>query len=269
MKNILYLLALVFFVSCEDVINVDLDTSSPRLVIDANILWQKGTSGNEQVIKLTKTTDYYNSTVPNVTGATVFVTNNSSTIFNFIDVANNGQYVCTNFVPIINETYTLTVQYNGITYNATEKLLATPTIDYVEQTTVQGIGGDLIQVKFFFQDNGLEDNNYLVTVKKEPELVPELGVIEDRFFQGNQMFGFYTDQELEAGNQLDFKLLGISRRYYNYMNKLINITSSGGNPFATPPATLRGNIINQNDSSDFPFGYFHLSEIDSREYTIE
>ena len=32
------------------------------------------------------------------------------------------------------------------------------------------------------------------------------------------MFGFYTDEELEAGNNLEFKLLGISRRYYNYMN---------------------------------------------------
>ncbi|MBL7887716.1 MAG: DUF4249 domain-containing protein [Flavobacterium sp.] len=269
MKKIFSLFVLVLFASCQDVVDVDLDTSNPRLVIDANILWQKGTSGNEQVIKLSTTTDYYSNTVPAVTGATVFVTNSANTVFNFVDVANNGQYVCSNFVPVINETYTLTVQYNGVTYNATEKLLATPTIDYVEQTTVQGIGEDLIQVKFFFQDNGLEDNNYLVTVQKEPNVIPEQGVIEDRFFQGNQMFGFYTDQDLEAGNNLKFRLLGISRRYYNYMNKLINITSSGGNPFATPPATLRGNIINQNNENDYPFGYFHLSEIDTKNYTIE
>lgn len=269
MKKILLLFVLISFASCEDVVDVDLDTSAPRLVIDANILWQKDTPGNEQVIKLSMTTDYYSATVPPVLGATVFVTNSSATVFNFIDVDNNGQYKCSNFVPVINETYTLTVQVNGKTYTATDKLLATPTIDSVQQTTVQGIGGDWIQVKFFFLDNGLEDNNYLVSVQKEPEVIPELGVIEDRFFQGNQMFGFYTDQELEAGNNLEFKLLGISRRYYNYMNKLINITNSGGNPFATPPATLRGNIINLNDSNDYPFGYFHLSEIDTKPYTIQ
>ncbi len=268
-KNILSLFVLVIFASCQDVVDVDLDTSAPRLVIDANLLWQKNTLGNEQVIKLSTTTDYYSDVVPPVLGATVVVTNSSATVFNFIDVDNNGQYVCTNFIPVINETYTLTVQVNGITYTASEKLLATPTIDNVQQTTVEGIGGDWIQVKFFFQDNGAEDNNYLVSVKKEPEVIPELGVIEDRFFQGNQMFGFYTDQELEAGNNLEFKLQGISRRYYNYMGKLINITSSGGNPFATPPATLRGNIINQNDPNDYPFGYFHLSEIDSEPYTIQ
>jgi len=268
-KKILSLLVLISLVSCEDVVDVNLDTAAPRLVIDANILWQKGTSGNEQVIKLSTTSDYFSNVIPPVLGATVFVTNSSATVFNFIDVQNNGQYVCTNFIPVINETYTLTVQVNGITYIATDKLLATPSIENVQQTTVQGVIGDIIQVKFFFQDNGSEDNDYLVTVQKEPEVIPELGVIEDRFFQGNQMFGFYSDEELEVGNNLQFKLQGITRRYYNYMSKLINITSSGGNPFATPPATLRGNIINQNNDNDYPFGYFHLSEIDTRDYTVQ
>lgn len=268
MKKILSLFVLITFASCQDVVEVDLETAPPRLVIDANILWQKGTSGNEQVIKLSTTTDYYSDSTPPITGASVVVTNSSNTVFNFVDVQNNGQYVCNNFVPVINESYTLTVQVNGLTYVATNTLLATPTIDNVEQTTVEGIGEDLIQVKFFFQDNGLEENNYLVSVKKANLVIPELGVIEDRFFQGNQMFGFYTDRDLEAGNQLTFKLQGISRRYYNYMNKLINITTTGGNPFATPPATLRGNIINPSNPDDFPFGYFHLSEIDTKEYTI-
>ena len=268
-KKILSLIVLISFASCQDVVEVDLDTSAPRLVIDANILWQKGTPGNEQVIKLSTTTDYYSDVIPPVLGATVYVTNSSATVYNFIDVANNGQYVCSNFIPVINETYTLTVQANGITYQATEKLVATPTIDSVQQTAVPGFGSDIIQVKFFFQDNGLEDNNYLVSVQKEPQVIPEFGVIEDRFFQGNQMFGFYSNLELGTGNMLHFKLEGISRRYYNYMNKLINITNTGGNPFATPPATLRGNIINLNDSNDYPFGYFHLSEIDTEDYTVQ
>jgi hypothetical protein len=155
-------------------------------------------------------------------------------------------------------------------YKATEKLLATPTIETVEQTTLPGLGGDLTQVKFFFQDNGSEDNYYLGKIKKSTNAIPELGVFDDEFFQGNQMFGLYVDDKIEVGDQLNFKLQGVSLRYYNYMNKLINIAgSSGGNPFATPPATLRGNIINQNDTDNYPLGYFHLSEIDSRDYTIQ
>jgi hypothetical protein len=270
MKKIMYLIALVLFASCEDVVDIDLETASPKLVIEANILWKKGTTGNEQRIKLSTTTGFYSTEIPTVSNATVFITNSSTTVFNFIEIVpNTGEYICTNFVPVVNENYTLTVIVNGVTYKATQTLLATPDIDYVEQTTVQGIGGDLIQVKFFFQDNGLEDNNYLIIVKKSDEVIPELGAISDEFFQGNQMFGFYSDDELEAGNQLTFGLQGMSLRYYNYMNKLINIVGSAGNPFATPPATLRGNIINQTDSNNYPLGYFHMSEVDTEEYTIQ
>lgn len=272
-KIISILIITVFFASCEDKVNVDLDTANPKLVIDANILWQKGTPGNEQKIKLSTTTDYYSNVIPAVSGATIFIQDISSlttVIFPFIEVPNTGEYVCSSFAPVINHDYLLTINYNGQTYKCTEKLLATPTIDNIEQTTVQGFGGDEIQVKFFYQDNGTEDNNYLIGVKNSSLAIPEYGVLKDEFFQGNQMFGFYTDSNLEPGKQLLFSLQGISTRYYNYMNKLLNIAGSGGgSPFATPPATLRGNIINQTDENNYPLGYFHLSEIDTRNYVVQ
>lgn len=270
MKKIIALFAIILLMSCEDKVNVALDTANPKLVIDANILWQKGTDGSTQKIKLTTTTDYYSNVIPTVSGAVVYVTNSANTVFTFTETPNTGEYVCTNFVPVINENYTLMVQYAGQTYTATEKLLATPTIDNIQQNTVQGFGGDEIQVKFFYQDNGLEDNNYLIGAKNSTKAIPEFGVLKDEFFQGNQMFGFYTDDKLKAGDQLLFSLEGISVRYFNYMNKLLNIAgSAGGSPFATPPATLRGNIVNQTNESEYPLGYFHLSEIDTRNYTVQ
>jgi hypothetical protein len=274
LKKIISILVItLFFASCEDKVNVDLDTANPKLVIDANIQWQKGTPGNEQKIKLSTTTDYYSNVIPAVSGATVTIQDISSLtaiIFPFIEIPNTGEYVCSSFVPVINHEYLLTINYNGQTYKSTEKLLATPTIDNIEQTTVQGFGGDEIQVKFFYQDNGAEDNNYLIGVKNSSLAIPEYGVLKDEFFQGNQMFGFYTDDNLEPGKQLLFSLQGISTRYYNYMNKLLNIAGSGGgSPFATPPATLRGNIINQTDENNYPLGYFHLSEIDTRNYVVQ
>ncbi len=269
MKNIIYLVAILLFVSCETKVDIPLDTANPKLVIDATILWQKGTSGSTQKIKLTTTTDFYSSLIPVVSGATVLVTNSTNTIFTFTEIPNTGEYVCTNFNPVINESYTLNIQYAGQNYSSTEKLLATPTIDTIEQTTVQGFGSDVIQVKFFFQDNSSEVNNYLIGVKNSAVVAPEYRAQKDEFFQGNQMFGFYSDKDLKAGDQLLFSLEGISLRYYNYMEKLTNIAgSSGGSPFSTPPATLRGNIINQSNENDYPLGYFHLSEIDTRNYTV-
>ena len=63
---------------------------------------------------------------------------------------------------------------------------------------------------------------------------------------------------------------GISQKQYNYLSKLINISGgNGGSPFSTPPATLRGNIINQNNSDNYPLGYFSLSEIDTKNYVVQ
>lgn len=274
MKNIIQYLALILFTisfsSCEDVIDVDLDTSAPRLVIDASIKWQKGTSGNEQKIKLTTTTDYFSNFIPPVSGAVVFITDSSNTVFDFIETPSTGEYICSNFNPVINETYILTVQVGGNTYTSTQKLMATPVIESIEQTVVDGFEGEETQVKFFFQDNGLVDNFYLIGFKNSINTFPEYGVVEDEFFQGNEMFGLYRSADFESDDELFMSLQGVDERYFNYMNKLITIAgSSGGSPFATPPATLRGNIVNQTDQENHPLGYFHLSEIDGINYTIE
>ena len=257
--------------SCEDVVDVDLNDENPRLVIDAAIKWQKGTAGETQSIRLSMTNNYYTSDIVPASGATVQITNSANTVFVFTEVGTTGEYVCTNFVPVINENYTLTVQYNGQTYSATNTLYATPEILYVEQETVTDVdGSDKIQLKWFFQDNGAEDNFYLLTVKNPNKVIPEYGTLSDEFFQGNPMFGFYSSSETESGSTILLQVQGISEQYYDYMNKLITIsTTSGGNPFATPPVTLRSNIVNQTTFENYPLGYFSLGEIDLRNYPVQ
>ena len=54
------------------------------------------------------------------------------------------------------------------------------------------------------------------------------------------------------------------------MNKLLSIAGSGnGSPFATPPATLRGNIVNRSNEANYPLGFFSISEIDKLDYIVE
>src|SRR6187402_2546578 len=108
-RYITIIIALFFFASCEDVVNVDLNTAPPRLVVDASINWQKGTDGAVQKIILSTTTDYYSNVIPKVSGATVSIKNSENTTFVFTEIPNTGEYQCNNFDPIIGETYTLTV----------------------------------------------------------------------------------------------------------------------------------------------------------------
>lgn len=268
--KIIIVLCTLFFIACEDVVNIELDTAPAKLVIDASLKWEKGTTGNEQTIKLTTTTDFYATTIPVASGAVVFVRDENGNQFDFIETPGTGNYVCTNFISAINRNYTLTVIYNGQTYTASEKLIAVPTIDSVEQNNNGGFTGSEIEVKFFFQDNGIDDNFYLTQFNTSYRLLPDYDVIDDEFFQGNQMFGLYSNEDLKTNDQIQFTLHGISERYYNYMNVLLGIAgTNGGSPFQTPPATVRGNIINQTNFDNFALGYFSVSETDQQTYIVQ
>lgn len=109
MKNIVKLIFFSFIISlfwsCEDVVDVDLDTSAPKLVIDAAIKWQKGTPGNLQIIKLSTTSSFYDSKIKPASNAVITITNLAST-YNFIETTGTGEYICTNFNPVLNQNYT-------------------------------------------------------------------------------------------------------------------------------------------------------------------
>ncbi len=253
---------------CEDVVDVDLGTSEPRLVIDALIRWEKGTPGNEQMIRLSMTAPYFADEVPPVSGASVTVTGPAG-VFTFAE-EQPGRYVCQDFVPEIGAEYTLQVIHGDDVYSATEKLFPVPAISSVEQSADGGFTGEDIEVKAFFNDDGTTEDQYLFRFKSSHYAIPFYEVIEDRFFQGNQIFALYSDDELEAGDELEISVMGISRRYYNYMNILTGIAgSNGGSPFSTAPATVRGNIVNQTDEDKYTLGFFALGETSSANYIVQ
>lgn len=99
--------------------------------------------------------------------------------------------------------------------------------------------------------------------------MPSYEVSDDKFYQGNEFFGFYTNEDIGSNDTLDITIYGISKRYFEYMNKLILISVGSGGPFSTPPATVRGNIINQTHPENYALGYFNLSETDIRNYVIQ
>ena len=273
MKNILFILLLILFTSCEEVIDVDLRTAEPKLVIDANINWEKGTIGNIQTIKISTTTGYFDNTIPKVSGATVFITNSSNTVFDFIeesgDNLNSGRYTCENFSPQLGETYKLTVTYKGETYTATEKLMPTPDITDIEQQNDLGLNNDQIGLKINFNDIPNQKNYYLMRFETSLNPFSEYEVLDDLFNEGNKMNSLYSHEDLESGSTVDFILYGVSESHHNYMRLLIAASASAdGGPFQVTPTVVKGNIINQSNPNEYPFGYFRLGEIDSVNYIV-
>ena len=52
--------------SCEEVIDVDLNTAPPQLIVDAPIYWDKTTDGKLQTITISKTSDYFKNEIEKI-----------------------------------------------------------------------------------------------------------------------------------------------------------------------------------------------------------
>lgn len=265
--TVVSLLFVLFFSSCEDVVNLDLETGQTRIVIDAEIIWKKGTTGNEQTIKISKTAPYYNNTTPKVSGAQVKVENSTGDIFTFNETA-AGIYVCTNFVPVLNTDYKLSVVAEGQSFTAVEKLTSVTPIDKVEQSVVPDFDGkDIIELTFYYKDPGDQMNYYLTDYQSQFLLFPAYELTDDDLFNGNQISTRFSDSKMKPGNTVDITHRGISKNFYNYMKLILEVY--GGSPFSIPPGNIRGNIVNTNDSNNFAFGYFRLCEADKVSYLVK
>ncbi len=255
-------------VSCTEVVDVDVPTAAPRLVIEASLDWENGTLGNQQTIHLSLSTPYFdeNKVIP-VAGATVKVTNNANgVVFSFADL-NNGEYFTSNFIPEVNQEYTLEVVYNNETYTAIETLMSVVDIDEVYQSIDQGFDKEALEVNVLFTDRAGIENYYLMKFQQQGDYLPILFDISDEFTDGNQMVIFNEDEDYVVGDNLDIALYGISKQYYNFIRLLVEQSAEGG-PFATIPAQLKGNCINITNAENYAFGYFRLTQVSKTSYTF-
>ncbi|MDI9258163.1 DUF4249 domain-containing protein [Flavobacterium sedimenticola] len=266
LKTVVLLLCCGFY-SCEKEVIVDLEASKPRLVINAPLVWAKGTAGNEQSIQLSLTASYYEPSVPKVTNATVLVTDEQGGSYAFLQEGTPGTYVCHNFVPVLHRKYFLEVQYNGAVYQGEEILYPVVDFDSTSQTNDGGINGDEVTVKAFFTDPLAEDNYYLSKKVAPTQVIPEYSSFTDTFFEGNQVFDAFGDADLAPADAVTFTLYGISKRHHEYLVKLLN--AAGANPFQPIPGVVKGNMLNVTQAQNYPLGYFSLSQTATITHTVE
>ena len=261
------LLFVLLFLSCDKVVELDLESGDPKIVIDAEIIWEKGTSGNQQSIKITRMAPYYSPTTPKVSGAQVRVENSKGDVFTFNE-SEPGLYVCTNFVPAIDMEYKLFVNVDGQTLTATEKLIAVPPVERIDQEFMPDITGeDLIVVSFYYKDPANQANYYLTDYKSKLAAFPEYTSTSDEFVNGNEIVEKFSDADLKPGIVLDITHRGVSKNFYNYMNLILEVTNS--NPFAATPGNIRGNIINTTNANNFALGYFRVCEANKINYVVK
>ena len=267
-----FLIVSMFIVqSCTETVDVDVPYDGNRLVVEASIDWKRGTSGQTQIIRLSTTTEYFSDQGNQaVTGAAVMITkDDDGLVFVFTDQG-DGSYMTNDFVPELGQSYTLQIEYNGQTYTASETMMPVSNITSVEQTTEEGFSDEDIEVTIHYDDPVDEDNYYMAQFFPSHKPVPTIWAFPDQFSDGNEGMFFYEDADFEPGVAVNITLLGISERYYHYMNLIVLQSSqSFSGPFQATPVQVQGNCINRDNPSEEVLGYFRLCEAIQTEHIIE
>ena len=267
------LLSSVIF-SCTDVVDVAVPTEASRLVIEASLDWEKGTSGNDQTIKLSLTTPFFDTALDPAVGASVSVENVTNGEVYVFEDQQDGRYTISDFEPILNNVYNLEIIYNDETYIAQETLIPVPEINRIEQSRIGGSDEEELDLTIYFDDPENETNFYYATFLEGDDLFPLRVVVSDEFTNGNEVSIFYEENEADAedeilpGDMVDINLYGISELYYDFLHILIEQSDNVGDPFATIPTRLRGNFINLQNPNNYAFGFFRVTEVVNQVYTF-
>ena len=281
MQNPIKFIALLFLctlVSCTDVIDVDVQTDTIRLVVEASLDWEKGTTGNEQTITLRTSTPFFDTQSTDVVGAEVTVTNNvNGEVYLFTDQA-DGTYTTDTFNPQLDASYTLEIIYDGQTYTANDTMNQVADIIDVFQDTEDGFDDETIELHIVFNDFEAEGDNYFFKYERPQDLLPILESGDDEFINGNEVDWWFEineddDEEgeikpLAPGDVVTISMHSISRPYYNYIDIVIDQLGGVG-IFESTPVAIKGNCINTTNPDNYAHGYFRVTQKNTVIYTVE
>ena len=281
MQNPIKFIALIFLctmVSCTDVIDVDVQTDTIRLAVEASLDWEKGTTGNEQTITLRTSTPFFDTQSTDVVGAQVSVTNDvNGEVYLFTDQA-DGTYTTDTFNPQLDASYTLEIIYDGQTYTANDTMNQVADIIDVFQDTEDGFDDETIELHIVFNDFEAEGDNYFFKYERPQDLLPILESGDDEFINGNEVDWWFEindddDEEgeikpLAPGDVVTISMHSISRPYYNYIDIVIDQLGGVG-IFESTPVAIKGNCINTTNPDNYAHGYFRVTQKNTVIYTVE
>jgi len=262
MKNILALIALsLAIVSCQKEIDVDLNETSPVIVLEGNYSSEDSTV----VLQVSLTSSYFNSgTSPSIDNLAPIIKDAngvSQTLVSYGD----GIYALTDYIPTYNSNYTLEVLYDGQLYSATSTLSEPVTLDPITYEYTTGFFGSAEGNFTYlnFTDPIGAGNFYIVNLSLNDENfdgLSDLVLQDDRFSDGNPVSRpIFFDPLFQIGDTVGMELKSVDEVIYDYYTEAQTI--SGGADSAAP-ANPKSNWNNS------ALGYFSAYSKSNQEVII-
>lgn len=264
-KLALIVLAIATFSACEEVINIDLNTASPKLSVTAIITDQPG----PYYVTLTKSESFFssNNSFPAVNNAAVVISDDAGNTEKLTEIK-AGVYQTTNLQGVNGRTYHLSIETNGNKYVATSYLPYPISLDSVatQKITATGPGNkenkNKYYLKCYFTDPEGSEDYYRV----EP-IIPNLDTL-------SSSYQIYSD-EVTDGQHVEFPIqkptfkLGdtaivefyhVNKENYNYYKTANNILKSRKGPMASASAPQANPLTNISGEAVGYFGTFTVSK---------
>ncbi len=251
--------------SCTERIDVELDTTYTRLVVEGHI----STDTTVHTFKLTKTADYFSTeSAPAVIGAEVRITDHLGNQILLQEKEDGVYQTSDSFYGEINKNYELQIDLKDEISSQKQYLAQSflPSVQKIDSIGIEfnehfGKNGFWI-VKLYAQDPGDEANFYMFNVYKNGKLMTDtlnkVSFTDDKMFNGNYTHGIgvvyfrnVSDEQLfKIGDEVVLQMSGITQEHFTYMNEVLRSTSFQNPMFGGPPANVKGNL------SDGAFGFF-------------
>ncbi len=246
MKPILFSLSLIILLtSCESIIDIDLDYMKPKLVIEGVI----GDFDSECIVKLSKTTDYFNNKAnPAVSDAVITLKDNTGAIVKFNE-SEPGKYLGKSVLTKSAVTYTLNILSEGVEYVAEATVpqkvkIDSLTCNYNPESIFYEVG---FVVSCHFSDPA-ESNNfyrlktYNINDKSKARYSKE--VSSDDFFEGNKVDWRWSNDVYQQNDTVVVELYSLDEPTYDYYKTLFPISGGAEMMSYTTPANPNTNISN-------------------------
>ncbi len=279
-KVIFYISLLIFCISCEDVVEIDVPSEEPRLIVDALIRVDPSEVFTLVQVKVRETSSFFEEVVP--TGLQqITITNLSENAGEVLLETSPGSGVyeklMTNEI-LMSGQLLLQIDFEDEFFIAFADYIPAVPIDSVVQGDETLFDEDETEVIVTFTDTPDRDDYYLFDFDFGNFLATE-----DTFYQGQQFeFSYFYDEDMLPGQTATISIMGVDQQFYNYMNQLIEQSGEDSfGPFQTPAVTVRGNFINVTEidnidnfdnvdmSDNFALGYFAVVGTYTQQITIE
>lgn len=282
-KLFIFVLTVIGFSSCEDVIQVKLDEGDPIITIDAFVNDMR----SQQKVRLTYTDGYF-SQKPNepITGANVHVKDLTSGLDYIFTDNNDGNYIynlnVTDTLGRVGHMYELTVTHQGNVYTSSTKMNRTTKVDslLVEFKEGGGLGNAKPGYKFSFLGFDIPGDtlDYYWIKSYRNGVFFNKGVdiniaVNAAYGAGADGFPFIPPiaQAItpfgEVFNKYDVcrvEIHSVDLATYNFLLQVYTQTTNSG-LFATSPENVKTNIKSVTNSKTKVVGWFAMSAVGVKE----